>query len=130
MWYMTIEKTEFLKMLYDKIPDLNQVKVLKLQIYRNGDRVKLSLLLPFKIDNLPEKWQKLKYDAAIMDLDLFNILNFNVNSKTNEYIVDICIEKVNSDMIILKCMGGINMEILAEAGIIQEIRGCRACEMG
>ncbi|OYO87016.1 immunity protein 50 of polymorphic toxin system [Lachnotalea glycerini] len=129
MWYEVIEKTEFLRRLYNKIPDLNNIEILEIQLCESGDRVKLSLFLPILIDNLPLKWKQLKYNSAIIDLELFVISSILLESKKSKLIADIHIEKTNQDTIILKCAGAINMEVCAEVGIIQEIRGCKISEM-
>lgn len=129
MWYETIEKTEFLRTLYNKIPELNGVEILEVQLCESGDRVKLAIFLPVSIDNLPLKWKQLKYNSVIINIELFVIDSISLQSKKNKLIVDINLEKIDENTLLLKCNGGINMEIYSEFGIIQEVRGCRITEM-
>lgn len=39
------------------------------------------------------------------------------------------IEKTNENLLLLNCVGSVNMKIYSELCMIQEIRGCRISEM-
>lgn len=128
MWYEVIERTEFLQKLYNNIPDLFDVEILSIQLEENANRIRMSLFIPTIVDNPPLKWKQLKYDAALIDLDLFIISHFSLRCKSNKYIVNIYMEEREKN-IVVKCEGGIDIKICAEIGMIQSVRGCRSKEI-
>lgn len=128
MWYEVINQTEFLQKLFNNVPDLVNVEILNIQLEENKDRIRISLFIPVIVDNPPLKWKQLNYDSAIVDLDLFIISEFLLRCKSKKYIANISIEEHEKN-INIKCEGGVDMEICAEIGLIQSIRGCRNKEI-
>lgn len=111
-----------------RIPDLINVRILNIQLCEKGSRVKVSLLLPALVDNPPLKWKQLKYDTAIINLELFAVSSVSLKYKSNNDIGNIYLKRTSQDNITFKCEGNIDVEIHAEVVIIQEIRGGRLKE--
>lgn len=129
MWYEVIEKNILLEKLFNKIPELHNVNILRIQLYENGNNVRMSMFLPVLVDNPPFKWKQLKYDTAIIELDLFAVSSVSIKGESKRYKGNISIEKADEETIVLKCEGSVMIDIYAEVAYIQEIRGCRIEEI-
>ncbi|MBL1231008.1 hypothetical protein IW492_17425 [Enterococcus sp. BWB1-3] len=123
MWYDLISKTEFLDKLYNNIPMINNVDIYEIRLHDCGDRILISFRLDDIVDNVPAKWKIKEYDIPVINLELFGIRSFSMETHANFYKATVTIAKSNEDLIVVKGTGNLNFEILAEIGLIQSIEG-------
>ena len=122
MWYEALENNFFLLNLYDDVPKLIDVRISELNIKDEGNRISLVFDMPNYVDNPPKKWTKLEYNTTIVQVDFFGIKKLNILSFVNSYRGNIIIKKENN-LIITQINGSTEININAEAGIIQSITG-------
>lgn len=57
MWYEKIDRIEFLQKLYNEIPELENVRIERVTLEREGKIVVLVFDMPCYADNPPLKWK-------------------------------------------------------------------------
>lgn len=130
MWTNMVEGTTFLQQLYDTVPSLEQVEIIKWEWHNRNDNLTLHILLTQPIDHIPPKWAYYGYDAVIMELDLFYILEATFHTKHHtQYQTNLSIQKQDADNICVRCEGAVQFCICAECAMIQKLHGCRKGEI-
>ncbi|MED4229377.1 Imm50 family immunity protein [Neobacillus cucumis] len=124
MWYEHFSEDKFISMMYTNVPLLKNLRIEKIEISSEGDRVTLGFDLPFFPDRPPKKWLERGYTATFVEIDFFDIREVNIKSSKNTYRGDIEIKKdIETDIFIVKIHGTVEAEIKASVGIIQSVRG-------
>lgn len=57
MWYEKIDRIEFLQRLYNEMPELENVRIERISLEREGEMVVLVFDMPCYADNPPSKWK-------------------------------------------------------------------------
>lgn len=123
MWHKDLESNRFISSLYQEIPELINVSILAIKIKEEGRRVTITFNMPMFADNAPLKWKNSGYNAVLVEIDFFDILEFNM-SYSKEYLRGtIKIEKNEEDKFKVTIFGTVNMNMIAEIGIIQSVKG-------
>jgi hypothetical protein len=124
VWYEHFNDNKFISMIYSNVPPLENLRIEKIEISREGDRITVAFDLPIFADKPPAKWVDGGYTTTFAELDFFDIKEVVLKSKNNTYRGNIDIKKdiVTGDFIV-KITGTVEAEIIAGAGLIQSIRG-------
>ncbi len=125
MWFDKLDRTMYIKKLYNVVPELKNIKILKIELEICNDKIRLSICIPVKVDKPPIKWNENNYIYPIIEIDLFSIKNFNLESlkKINKSTCNIFFDKDLEDNLVILCEGEYFFKITSECGIIQNIRG-------
>jgi hypothetical protein len=111
-------------MIYTNVPPLKNLRIEKIEISSEGDKITLGFDLPIFPDKPPKKWLERGYTTAFVEIDFFNIQEVNIKSSNNTYRGDIEIMKdVDADIYIVYIKGTVEAVIKAGVGIIQSVRG-------
>jgi len=122
MWYDNVDTINkpFLLSLYNKVPKLDDIELLKTVITYN--KVSLIFRMPYYADNPPTKWVIKKCNSVLIELDICVVKNISFSRKGNGTKVNMKIIKRNDELEI-ELNGDTNIKIVAEACMIQKIEG-------
>ena len=122
MWYEYLLHNEFIKQLYNAVPELENVVIEEFIVSYYGSSIKVSFDVPKWIDNVPKKWELKKYNSIMVELDFWDVSNltFTLGETKNN---DIAINIVDDNKMKIIMKGGINAEFIADGGIIQKVEG-------
>jgi hypothetical protein len=124
MWFEHLTYNKFISMIYTNVPPLKNLRIEKIEISREGDRITVGFDLPFYADKPPKKWLERGYTTTFVELDFFDIHEVNIKSSSNTYRADINIIKEDeADIFIVHITGTIDAVIKASVGIIQSVSG-------
>ena len=123
MWHKVLERNQFISSLYHEVPKLINVRIVGIKITDEGRRVSLHFNMPKFADNPPAKWRKSGYNAVFVELDFFDIQELKVSYSKENLMGNIILEKNEQDKFIVRISGAVNMELVADIGIIQTVSG-------
>lgn len=123
MWHDCLDRSIFIKNLYNEVPYLKDVRIKELSIDDEGNQVKLGFDMPFYAEFPPEKWSGLGYNSVFVELDLFGIKEVIIKSSKNTYRGDIVIDKDDNNILNVRIIGSVEATIQAECGLIQRVSG-------
>lgn len=92
MWIDILGNNYFVNNLYDKIPELDNIRVEEFSLLENGNEIKIIFDMPKFADYPPEKWK----GCNIVSIENKNYLKITL-------------------------FGSINCEFKAEVGVIQKV---------
>lgn len=122
MWNDFLEKNIFISQLYDCVPSLSNVNIIKIEVKESGDRINIGFDMPCFPKNPPDKWIKSSYDAVYIELNFFDIREMSLISSEKKYVGDIELSK-EDDLYVISIKG--NVQLMAKTnikGIIQCIK--------
>jgi len=122
MWIEHINNTNFIIQLFDKIPELVDVVIEQFNVNYYGRGIKIIIILPQFIDNVPLKWKQKNYNAAVVEIDFGDISQFMMTMDDKKRS-NIRIEDKGYGKIGIEINGGINASFMAEVGYIQNVNG-------
>ncbi|WP_041964384.1 Imm50 family immunity protein [Mesobacillus selenatarsenatis] len=124
MWYEHFTDNKFISMIYTKVPTLKNLRIEKIEISREGDRLTVGFDLPFFADKPPKKWIEGRYTTTFVELDFFDIQEVSIKASSNTYRgdIDICKDE-QTDLLIVNITGTVEAKIIAGSGIIQTVNG-------
>ncbi len=123
MWHNALERNQFISNLYTEVPELINVRIVAIQITDEGRRVSISFIMPKFADNVPSKWRNLGYNTVFVELDFFDVQEFDVNYCKGNLKGTINIEKKEEDKFKVDISGSISMNSVADIGMIQSVSG-------
>jgi len=123
MWYDYLSKTEYLHRLYEDIPSLNDVRIARIAISDEGNRVTMIFDIPKYADFPPIKWDGC--NVVVIEIDFFCITKLQLDTISNTYRGDISIEKNLDGLLKINVKGSLNINIVAEHGLVQHISAYR-----
>ena len=131
MWYDLLDNNIYITKLYNKVPNLVDIKINEMNILEEGDKVRIVFDLSSYADNHPKKWIQSEYNTTVVEIDLFEIQEINMFSMSkNIYKSDINIWRDNDNYINVDIKGRFNVSIKAIVGMIQSISGyCNQCKL-
>ena len=131
MWYDLLDNNIYITKLYNKVPNLVDIKINEMNILEEGDKVRIVFDLSSYADNPPKKWIQSEYNTTVVEIDLFEIQEINMFSMSkNIYKSDINIWRDNDNYISVDIKGRFNESIKAIVGMIQSISGyCNQCKL-
>ncbi|MGG3890090.1 Imm50 family immunity protein [Metabacillus fastidiosus] len=120
MWYEYFTDNKFMSMLYTNVPTLKNLRIEKIEISREGDRLTVGFDLPFFADKPPKKWVERKYTTTFVELDFFGIQEVSIKARSNTYRgdIDICKDE-QTNFLIVNITGTVEAKIIAGSGLIQ-----------
>lgn len=122
MWYDCLSGTDFLKRLYNKIPELKSVIIEKFLVTYYGWTVLMVLDMPRWVDVIPEKWKLQGYNSVQIAIEFSAVTNLAFSAGKGKRN-DIDMAAMDGNMVKVVMNGGMNGEFIAEAGVIQKITG-------
>lgn len=122
MWYENIDNVIFLKKLYNQIPELLNVKIDKISLTEEGRKVVIVFDMPNFVDNIPEKWNNLGYNSLCIELNFWNINDFQMSYDNSFMVGNISIVKENGSIHVF-VNGNVNCQFKAEDAMIQKVMG-------
>ena len=131
MWYDLLDNNIYITKLYNKVPNLVDIKINEMNILEEGDKVRIVFDLSSYADNPSKKWIQSEYNTTVVEIDLFEIQEINMFSMSkNIYKSDINIWRDNDNYINVDIKGRFNVSIKAIVGMIQSISGyCNQCKL-
>ncbi|MDQ0271295.1 Imm50 family immunity protein [Cytobacillus purgationiresistens] len=123
MWYEALERNNFLVNLYNKLPELEDVRISEINIHDEGRIVAIRFDMPRYAERPPEKWEDLGNNTVCVRVDLSAVKEITLNSGSSDYKGNIEIFKNDPESIIVKITGTVNALIKAESGFIQSVTG-------
>jgi hypothetical protein len=124
MWNEQLSENKFISMIYTNVPPLENLRIEKIKISSEGDRITLGFDLPIFPDKPPKKWLERGYKTAFIEIDFFDIKEVNIKSSENTYRGDVDIKKdSDEDIFIVNIKGTVEVLIKAGSGIIQTVSG-------
>ena len=121
MWVNYIKNTKFLMQLFNNVPELKDVEIEQFNINYYGRKINIIIRLPQLIDEIPLKWKQNNYNAALIEMDFWDVTQF-VMSMDNNKKSKININKYD-DIILVEIQGGINAKFSSVGGYIQNVSG-------
>jgi len=120
MWYEHFTDNKFISMLYTNVPTLKNLRIEKIEISREGDRLTVGFDLPFFVDKPPKKWIERRYTTTFVELDLFGIQEVSIKARSNTYRgdIDICKDE-QTNFLIVNITGTVEAKIIAGSGLIR-----------
>jgi len=123
MWHKLLERNDFISNLYHEIPKLINVRIIAIKITDEGRRVTIDINMPKFADNPPAKWRNSGYNTVFVELDFFDVQEFNLSYNKGDLRGNIIIEKIEQDKLKVHVSGIVNLEFLADVGMIQSVSG-------
>ena len=123
MWHKVLDRNQFISSLYHEVPQLIHVRIVGIKITDEGRRVSLHFNMPKFADNPPAKWRKSGYNAVFVELDFFDIQELKVSYSKENLMGNITLEKNEEDKFKVHISGAVNMDLVADIGIIQTVSG-------
>lgn len=123
MWHRVLERNQFISSLYQEVPTLSNIRIIAIKITDEGRRVSLSFIMPKFADNPPSKWLNSGYNTVFVELDFFDVQELNVIYGKENLKGTINIEKNQDNKLIVHICGAVNMQLIAEVGVIQMVSG-------
>lgn len=123
MWHRVLERNQFISSLYQEVPTLSNIRIIAIKITDEGRRVSLSFIMPKFADNPPSKWLNSGYNTVFVELDFFDVQELNVIYGKENLKGTINIEKNQDNKLIVHICGTVNMQLIAEVGVIQMVSG-------
>jgi hypothetical protein len=122
MWYEHFLENTFISMIYTNVPSLENIRIEKIEISREGDRITVAFDLPIYADKPPTKWVERGYTTTFVEIDFFDIKEVDLKSNNNTYRGNIDI-KTDDDTgnFIVNITGTVEAKINAGAGLIQSV---------
>ena len=78
MWYDLLDNNIYITKLYNKVPNLVDIKINEMNILEEGDKVRIVFDLSSYADNPPKKWIQSEYNTTVVEIDLFEIQEINM----------------------------------------------------
>lgn len=123
MWHKFLEKNQFISNLYHVVPGLINVRIVAINITDEGRRVSINFNMPKFADNVPSKWSNLGYNTIFVELDFFDVQELNVSYCKESMKGTVNIEKNDEDKFKVNISGVVNMNLVADIGMIQSVSG-------
>jgi len=121
MWIEFFSNNFFLKSLYRHEPNLNSLRVSSFSLSDDG----FDAVMIFDLgasDFVPEKWSKLNYNAASVELTFYNLKKVNlIRINNDETSSDIVFSK--DLQINMTVRGRFEIDLEAEIATISKVRG-------
>ncbi|MEH6939542.1 Imm50 family immunity protein [Bacillus sp. JJ664] len=124
IWIEHFGEEKFISMIYNNVPPLENLRIEKIEITREGDRISVAFDLPIYADKPPRKWIERGYTTTYVEIDFFYIKEVSLKSNNNKYRGNIDIKKdVDIGDLIVHIGGTVEANIKAGAGLIQSVSG-------
>lgn len=123
MWHKFLERNQFISSLYREVPKLVDVRIVAIKITDDGRRVTINFNMPKFADNAPSKWHNSGYNTVFVELDFFDVQEFNVSYFKENMKGTINIEKDEEYKFKVHISGSVNMNLVADIGMIQSVSG-------
>lgn len=86
-WLSHVRNPKAIEHLYDEVPDLKQVELLRVFLDRDGPLIRFGVDLPRYADHVPPRWGS-HPNTVQMEIDCSPILRFHVNGFHTNPILD------------------------------------------
>ncbi|MED1790081.1 Imm50 family immunity protein [Brevibacillus laterosporus] len=123
MWYENLEGNKFIENLYTKVPVLINVRIIAIKVTDEGRRITINFNMPRFADNPPTKWMDSGYNTVFVELDFFDVLESTISFTRESLRGNIIIEKSDEGKLKVVISGTVNMNLVAEVGMIQSVSG-------
>lgn len=121
MWVKYIKNTKLLMQLFNNVPELKDVEIEQFNMNYYGRKINIIIRLPQLIDEIPLKWKQNNFNAALIEMDFWDVTQF-VMSMDNNRKSKININKYD-DLLLVEIQGGINAKFSSVGGYIQNVSG-------
>ncbi|MBD3231044.1 hypothetical protein GF322_00080 [Candidatus Dependentiae bacterium] len=124
MWYECLHDNFFIKQLYNKIPELVDVGINKINLTRGGYYLSICFDLAYA-DNPPKKWLNHNYNVVIVEVEFFSIKRIMLQTELYDYLkgnIDIFLD--SNQLIHMNISGNITAQVVAVGGTIKKISPC------
>lgn len=118
-----MERNNFLVSLYEKVPELKEVRISEINIHDEGRIVAVKFDMPYYAERPPKKWVEQGDNTVAVRIDFSAIHEIKLSSGTLDFRANIEILKDEADLIVVKITGTVNAFIKAESAFIQTVTG-------
>ena len=119
MWIEYLENNRILYNVYNKIPELLNVRMEEFSLMENGNKVKMVIDMPCFADHPPQKWEECNTISIELDFWIISDFQWKSHRLTSDYICNISIKK--EEILAISMSGSICCEFKAELGMIQKV---------
>jgi len=93
IWYDFLEEEKFLYSIYSNLPELNNVRINKIEFDNNINNINIIFEMPFYCDKEPIKWKKQNYNVTVVNLSCCNVKGIILSDYNANYMGSISINK-------------------------------------
>jgi hypothetical protein len=101
LWHEHLNNNKFISIIYTNVPSLNDVRIERIAISHEGDRISLGFDMPNYSDKPPSKWEGRGYTTTFIEIDFFDIREICLRSIDNTYRGNIDIKKMMKKIYLL-----------------------------
>src|SRR5699024_12560739 len=94
MWQKQLDDNRFISQLYNKVPELIDIRILSTKLEDEGRKFSIVFVMPKYADNPPIKWNNSGYNSVLVELNFFDIKELSIKDSNTKISVDINIELV------------------------------------
>ena len=123
LWYEILDRNNFLVSLYEKVPELKDIRIAEIIIHDEGRIVAVEFDMPYYAEHPPKKWVEQGNNTVAVRVDLSAIHEIKLNSNTLDFRANIEIVKDEADLIVVMITGTVNALIKAESAFVQSVTG-------
>jgi len=123
MWHKVINENKFISLLYNEVPELINVNIINVKLEDQGRKVSLLFVMPEYADHPPKKWNRLKYNSIVVELNFFDVNDLSFTSTNKDLSGDISIESNDHNTLKVRVSGTLTLSLEASGGLIQKIEG-------
>ena len=120
MWYNILQNNSFLKKLYNKVPELSNIRISEINIQNEENKISIIFYLPYYADTPPQEWVDAEYNTVFVQVDFLVIHNLYIESANNcPFIGHAKINLDKNKLINIDIIGTLKAKIKAEIGLIR-----------
>lgn len=122
MWYKYLENNTFIQMIFQIVPDLNNIQLLDIDLQAGNERIRMLFEMDVFVDFPPKKWGRCGKYRILFCIDFFCVKEIIISSKflcTANGVMQIT---PIHDGIQVEVLGDVNLKFSAACGIIQSIK--------
>jgi len=123
MWYDILSDNVFIKKLYNKVPELTDVRIFEMNIQNEGNKISITFDLPYYADYPPQKWINLKHNTVIVRVDFFLIHELNMQASSYDFFrgnIEMFLDE--NKLVNVKISGSLKANFIANSGLIQYVK--------
>jgi hypothetical protein len=124
MWYENLDKTLFLKKLYNDVPVLTRTEIEDIILKGIGGSISIHFTMPEYADNPPKEWEEEGCNIVFVKMLFSDISELSIHTNNRSpYRGDITISSDAEKKLNIRVHGNIEMSFKARYGMIQNING-------
>jgi hypothetical protein len=121
-WITLVRNPKAIAHLYDEVPPLNGMEVLRVHLDRDGPTLTLDMDFPQFVDHLPTRWEKQSNSIQVVlrfdDIRDFQMTGFSINP-----VFDFSIRQISDGLLVAAGDSNCKISFRCENIYIQKVTG-------